>query len=213
MQNTMVFLIRHGEIDNPKKIIYGQNIDLPLNDKGKKQILGLAKIIQKMNYNPSKIFSSPLSRAVDSAKILQEFFRIQKSQFVIDKGLDDNNIPVFAGKPVIGLTKLYEKSIDEYDEQFVKKGNESKQDIMDRMYSAFQRIINGNLGKTVIVVSHGDPIRLLMFKLADKKLKDIPLSGSREFRKTDYVEKGEAWKIILNNDYKIIDKELIKSGI
>ena len=209
----MVFLIRHGEIDNPKKIIYGQNIDLPLNDKGRKQILGLAKIIQKMNYNPSKIFSSPLSRAVDSAKILQEFFSIPKSQFVIDKGLADNNIPVFAGKPVIELTKLYKKGIDEYDEQFVKKGNESKQDIMDRMYSAFQRIINGNLGKTVIVVSHGDPIRLLMFKLADKKLKDIPFSGSREFRKTDYVEKGEAWKIILNNDYKIIDKELIKSGI
>lgn len=213
MQNTVVFLIRHGEIDNPKQIIYGQNIDLALNDKGRKQILNLAKTIQKKGYHPSKIFSSPLSRAADSAKILQEFFRIPKSQFIIDKRLADNNIPVFAGKPIVELTKLYKKGIDEYDDQFVKKGNESKQDIINRMCSVFQRINNGNLGKTIIVVSHGDPIRLLMFKLANKKLKDIPLAGSREFRKIDYVEKGEAWRIIINKDYKIIDKELIRSSV
>lgn len=213
MQSSVVFLIRHGEIDNPKQIIYGQNIDLPLNGKGRKQILSLAKIIQKKGYDPSKIFSSHLSRAVGSAKILQEFFSVPKSQFIINKRLADNNIPVFAGKPIGELAKLYRKGIDEYDEQFVKKGNEPKQDITERMYAVFQRIVNENLGKTVIVVSHGDPIRLLMLKLADKKLKDIPLAGSKEFRKIDYVEKGEAWKIILNKDYKIIDKELIRLSV
>lgn len=213
MQSTVVFFVRHGEIDNQKQIVYGQNIDLPLNAKGKKQILNLAKIIQKKGYHPSKIFSSHLSRAVDSAKILLEFFSIQKSQFLIDKGLGDNNIPVFAGKPILELTKLYKKGIDEYNEQFVKKGNESKQDIIDRMYYVFQRIINGNLGKTVIVVSHGDPIRLLMFKLVNRKLKDIPLAGSREFRKIDYVEKGEAWRVVISNDHKIVDKDLIRQTL
>ncbi len=213
MQNTVVFLIRHGEIDNPKKIIYGQNIDLPLNAKGREQILNLGNTIQKKGYHPSIIFSSHLSRAVDSAKVMLEFFSIPKISIVIDKGLADNNIPVFAGKPITELAKLDKRGIDEYDDQFVKKGNESKQDIIDRMYSVFQRIINGNLGKTIIAVSHGDPVRLLMFKLADKKLKDIPLAGSREFRKIDYLEKGEAWKIILNKDYRIIDKELIRSSV
>lgn len=210
MKNAVVFLIRHEEIDNPKKIIYGQNIDLPLNAKGRKQILNLGKTIRKKGYHPSKIFSSPLSRAVDSAKVLLKFFAIPSSQLIIDKNLADNKIPVFAGKPIKDLEKLDKKGIDEYDKQFVEKGNESKSDIIERMFSSFKKIVEENLGEVIFIVSHGDPIRLLLFKLTNVRLKDIPLSRSREFREIDYLKEGEAWQLMLGEKCNLFEKRLIR---
>lgn len=207
-QNITIFLVRHGEIDNPNRIIYGRNIDLLLNKQGEKQIINLAKSIKKMEYHPTKIFTSPLSRAVKSAKILASFFSINRKNLRIDNNLIDNSIPVFAGQKLSELEKLYKRGIDEYNEQFIKRGNESKEQIITRMFFALRKIIKENFGETVIIVSHGDPIWLLLFRLVNITSKDIPLSSN--YIKSDYLEKGEAWRLIFDKDYSLIDKNLVK---
>ena len=66
----ILYVVRHGQTQyNVDKRFQGQ-IDVPLNDVGKKQVMELSKKLS--NINLDLIISSPLLRAVDTAKAIQK---------------------------------------------------------------------------------------------------------------------------------------------
>lgn len=203
--NTTVFLIRHGEIDNPKQVCYGRNIDFLLNEIGKKQIQHIAQKIKGLGYIINKIYCSPLSRTRESSKIIAEVFHIPSEIFIKDD-LTDANIPVFAGKPITILEKLHEQGTDEYTSEYVKQGNEDRDHMANRMKKTFDLVISENKSKTVAIVSHGDPLGFLLYKLTNPG-EVMPFSSI--LKKTEFIQKGEAVKIVLDNEGKILEKELI----
>lgn len=69
---TEVFLIRHGEVDNPKNIAYGSLVDVPLTLKGMEQIRALGNEFKKEGIVPDAIYSSFHTRGIHSAEILKE---------------------------------------------------------------------------------------------------------------------------------------------
>ncbi|MCL4419149.1 histidine phosphatase family protein, partial [Patescibacteria group bacterium] len=90
--NTTIFLIRHGQIDNPKNVIYGGNLELKLTEEGGKQIEEIARKIKKMGFNITKIYSSPMKRTISSSKIIEKVFGL-KTGIILEKDLKDVNIP------------------------------------------------------------------------------------------------------------------------
>lgn len=52
---TEVYLIRHGEVENPKKIIYGRTVDVSLNEAGFKQLEDLGKSLKSEGVVPMVI--------------------------------------------------------------------------------------------------------------------------------------------------------------
>ena len=63
-----LYLVRHGEtVWNFENRIQGAS-DVPLNEKGREQAQDLANKLQEIKF--FKIFSSPLVRALETAKIL-----------------------------------------------------------------------------------------------------------------------------------------------
>jgi broad specificity phosphatase PhoE len=65
-----VWLVRHGETEGQSSIRYhGQN-DVPLSDLGRQQIRALIPLFAGLD--PVRIVHSPLSRAAESARILQK---------------------------------------------------------------------------------------------------------------------------------------------
>jgi len=52
---TTIRLIRHGDVYNPKQIIYGRAVDVPLTEKGKQQLTFLGKILKKYKISPDLI--------------------------------------------------------------------------------------------------------------------------------------------------------------
>ena len=66
----MFYILRHGRTDwNEKNLCQGQ-IDVPLNTGGINEIEQICPLIADLNF--SKIVSSPLLRAFESAKIIQK---------------------------------------------------------------------------------------------------------------------------------------------
>jgi len=63
----MIYIVRHGQTDyNVEKRITGQ-LDIPLNEKGRDDALMLREKIKDISFD--YVFSSPLKRTIETAKI------------------------------------------------------------------------------------------------------------------------------------------------
>ncbi len=66
----MIYLIRHGETDlNRAQVLQGRS-DCPLNDRGILQAREAARYLRERGVVFSRVFSSPLVRAVQTARII-----------------------------------------------------------------------------------------------------------------------------------------------
>lgn len=198
--NTVVFLIRHGE--------YLQSFDksgrrltpfpeTPLSAKGKEQMIHLAKKIGGLDI----LISSPYRRTRESAKILEK--ELSVSQFVVDEQLRDVWTPGWWGTPIEDL-----KSIggDVYSVVPKSPDQETLAHLIERSYGALRNIVTSNEGKKIGIVSHGDPIRVLLDRLEYPK-RGIP--DMRSLAKMDYLGYAEAWKLQISHDLTVENRDLI----
>lgn len=206
MDKTTIYFIRHGEIDNPLNVLYGRSLDLQLNEKGKEQLKNLAEEIKKSGVTVDAIYTSPLSRAVDSAYIIGRVFN--NPPIAIEEDLIEVDIPALVGHPNSEIDEIHAKGIDEYSKEFVKKGNESRDQIVERMMKATKKIREKNLGKTIFAISHGDPLRFLLFGLTHQNSKTPSMN---ELKRFDYPKRGEGYKIIFDSMGNILHIEFIKN--
>lgn len=63
-----LFLVRHGNVDNPKNVVYGRETGFHLSEKGRLEIYNLARYFQTVPFDV--VISSPLERAKESADII-----------------------------------------------------------------------------------------------------------------------------------------------
>ncbi len=66
----MIYIIRHGQTElNSLGLMQGRGSDAPLNDKGIEQVQKAAEFFRERGISFSRIYSSPLVRAVETARI------------------------------------------------------------------------------------------------------------------------------------------------
>lgn len=63
-----LWLVRHGETAGQSSIRFHGSNDVPLSDQGREQIVALRQVLAELR--PAAVVHSPLSRAVESARIL-----------------------------------------------------------------------------------------------------------------------------------------------
>lgn len=146
------FVVRHGDTQANKKEINAGPLDYPLSKKGKKEIDYLAKTLSKAKI--SDIYSSPIFRAVETAKILARPHKltVQTLEDLTEAKLK----PEFVGKKG-------RQHILTTPEAFA----ETYQELEGRMLRAISDIKKRSEGN-VIVVSHGDPIVALLSKVVER---------------------------------------------
>lgn len=181
---TTIYFLRHGDVYNPKHILYGRLPGFPLSDKGKSQISQIAKIFE--NDSIEYIFTSPLERARQTAEIIGAKLHL---------------------KPVISMliteVKLYCEgvSIEEYhdriqfelySEKNIKKGQEDIVSVESRMKKFVNFIIKKHSGKKILVVSHGDPIMILKARLSS-------VAFTWSYKKNNYLPTGKYFTLIIKN--------------
>ena len=156
------FILRHGETVykvRKEEFTYPplpKNIAVKLSNKGKKQIKTAAKKLKKAGID--LIFSSDFSRTKQTAKIVANELGINKVYF--DKRLRDVNLGIYHG----GLLKYFYRDFPTHSKnRFNKKPEkgESWNEVRKRMLSVFKDIERKYKRKTILIISHGDPLWLL----------------------------------------------------
>ena len=150
---TKVFLIRHGVTDsNAERRIQG-SINIPLNDMGLAQATLLGRRFE--NITLDKIYSSPLSRALQTA----EQIRLVKGLPIIcSDGLKELDCGILEGKTYAENQKLYPEQmrlLKDCFSKFTPPGGESVTELYRRMVDTVTSIVSNNKCKTLAIVSHG----------------------------------------------------------
>lgn len=210
MKKTNIFLIRHGEVVNPQKIMYGSLVDVPLSFIGMGQIKTLAHQLRQRGISPDAIFSSNLTRAIHSAEIIKEILapNIQIQQ---DIRLRDIDHP--------GLERHTIEWGDTIPDMWNYKGPEMegvslerREDLVDRMIASISDIKNSSEGKTALVVSHGHPTAYLMWAFLHPNETNLPLPSDL-MKQGIYLGKAEAWHLRFNNGIFVEHERISREGV
>jgi len=146
-----LILARHGETAwNVEKIYRGRS-DVGLDEVGIKQaeLLG----ISLSHYGLEAIYSSPLKRALDTAKIIDHY---QKIDTQIAEGLVDFDYGEWQCLPEREVERLYPALLNEWRNNPHKvrmPGGESLEDVQKRAIEVISDVLPNHQG-SVVLVSH-----------------------------------------------------------
>ena len=145
---TTFYLIRHGETAFNKELRYQGLQDIPLNATGKKQAALLGKKFKKMS-KFDFIFSSTLSRAIETAEIINKFLNL--GEIATFATLVERDYGVVSGmKKDEAHTKWPDRNFPEM---------ESRKSAINRLLKTLKKIAAKHPGKRIIIASHGSIIR------------------------------------------------------
>lgn len=170
-RNRYIF-VRHGEATiNPKKVLNTLRTRLqvsPLTELGRRQSEQAATDLAKLK--PDMIFSSQFQRSRETAEIIAK--KIGQT-VVLDERINEY---------LIG-PEYEDRSISEFHEKFGDRirrldnaplGGETWLDIRARMFAFLHELDVKHEGKTIVVVTHADPIYVTQWALSLQHERTIP---------------------------------------
>jgi len=206
--NTTLYFIRHGEVVNPLQLLYSQIRDIHLSPIGKKQIEAISKKMLAEKAKPTIIYSSPSIRTRETTKIIQSTF--VDTPVVFRNELLETSAKHFAGRPLAWARALKNPYLQKYQDQY-RYEIEKDTEVAQRMMSIVIEALAQHDGKCVFIVSHGDPITFAIDALRNHGVLTHPLDQLKS--EGIYPLRGEVWKIVLSENYVIIDQEKISSDV
>ena len=81
-------LLRHG-IAVERDEWEGKDADRPLTDRGAKRVAQVAAGLNQLDVQPTHVLSSPLIRAIETAKIAHSLLRVRSAVQIVDELLPD----------------------------------------------------------------------------------------------------------------------------
>jgi broad specificity phosphatase PhoE len=149
-----VCIARHGETDwNAAGILQGW-IDVPLNDGGRRKAQEMAADFADAGF--SAIWSSPLSRARETAEIIAQALRLPPP--ICHEGLKERNFGAIQGIPKLEVGEsnpILLQQILRRNPATVFDGGESMDEFADRVLGAILAIGAAHGGERVLVIIHG----------------------------------------------------------
>lgn len=156
---TLVLLVRHGTTPTTGKILPGRARGLRLAESGKEQARRVAERVAELG-TIAAIYSSPLERARETASPIA---RALGKPVRIDRGLLECDFGDWTGQSLRRLMKKPEwATVQRAPSMFRFPHGESFVEMQTRMVDAIDRIRRQHAGKTVVCVSHADPIKALV---------------------------------------------------
>ena len=164
----MIIFLRHGQAENnTKRILAGRTEGVPLTKIGIEQAEQIGKYLKPIDI--SAIYSSPIERANNTAKIVAESNSID---YKLDERLTELDMGKFTRMP--------------YDEIFAKHGNvflkfysndpiisehnvETFPHVQKRVMDMLDYTIKKHDQENVLFVTHMDPIKSVIAKVIDLK--------------------------------------------
>ena len=157
---TLVFLVRHGQTPTTGKTLPGRAKGLHLADKGREQAANVAERIAPLAKNVAAVYASPLERTRETAAPIA---KVVGQRVRSNRGLLECDFGDWTGAELKTLGKLPEwKQVQRYPSGFRFPGGESFSEMQVRINDAVAAMVKAHAGKTVVAVSHADPIKAVV---------------------------------------------------
>ena len=155
-----IFLVRHGETDYGKKHFTTGHVDIPLNETGKKEAQATAKFLKGKNI--VKIFSSSLSRASETAKIIASEFNLPIIEY--DELMEHTSGKLDGVSLKVFFDKL--KSVGDFEKMVKQAGGEPRLVFVERVWNKFLDIIKENKDEgDIVIITHGGATRTILSEI------------------------------------------------
>ena len=167
-----IYLIRHGETENAQEMRYKGNINVPLSQNGTRQIGMLADFLEQhavLNF----VYSSPLSRAQNSAEIIAQRYHIQP---IILSQLREIDFGAWEGMTFEEVQEKYPDEFDVWANDPLLQGpvnGETIPQVRDRVMEAMDQILANNKNQNIAVVAHGAVNRVIIAQTLGIPLNNI----------------------------------------
>jgi broad specificity phosphatase PhoE len=154
---TRLYLIRHADVENPKRLLYGFLEGFPLSAKGREQAAGVGRRLRESGLR--RIVHSPLERAAETARIISEQLpepvpmtpepELREADFSrYIQGLPYWQIPL--RRPLWFVHKARRGLVP---------GDEPTDRLGGRIIEVAQRVAREHPGEPAGLVSHADPLQ------------------------------------------------------
>ena len=185
-QKVIICLVRHGKTNqNIKKLIQGRK-DFPLSEEGRIEALQAALLLKDTDPNWDIIYSSPLSRAYETAQIIASNIGYNK-EIIKNDDFIERDFGVSEGMPV--NDEVFVKVLDDSWE-----GIETTLEIRKRMQDGVIKAIKENNYKKIMIVSHSHAIKGFLSSIDNSISMDYWIPNAS----LSYVEYE-------NNEFKILE--------
>lgn len=171
--SCLMYLIRHGATANnlakPPRL-QGQGLDAPLSPHGRQQAKQTADFLKARPIQA--VFSSPLARARETAEIIAESWG---SAVTTIDALTEADVGRWEGR---SWRDIEENDREEYQrfvelpEQYGYSGGESLPQVQSRVVPAMERLLEDNLGRQIVVVTHNVVNRMFWAHLLGLPIKE-----------------------------------------
>jgi broad specificity phosphatase PhoE len=149
---TFIYLVRHGQTAWNKEEIFRGRTDVPLNETGLRQSELAGQYFKGMEIHA--IYSSPLSRAWQTAQKIAQFHNLQVDPL---KGILDMSFGDWEGHAHQEIRKIDGEIYRQWVESphLVRlPGGESLDDVRGRAMAALEEVIRKHRDQTIVLVSH-----------------------------------------------------------
>ena len=148
-----LLLIRHGETPwNSERRVQGCRSDTELSQRGREQAEKIALVLRKQRVDA--IYSSPLKRAVDTAKAIARACGLEVKVAFELREIDAGELEGLSQEELRKRYGEFWKEWRESNPSFPLPGGESLEELQRRAWGEIERIMGRHPEETVAVVGH-----------------------------------------------------------
>ena len=160
-----VHLVRHGQVENPKGVIYGRLPGYHLSEVGQKQAEAAADRLADRDI--AAVMSSPMERAQETAEAIA-------SRHALEVGTDDRLLESHSTLEGIGRSARdllrNPKHWWHFRNPLKPSWGESFSEIRVRMMEAITELLAAHEGREVVAVSHQTPVQVTRLAIARRNV-------------------------------------------
>lgn len=209
MSERQLHLVRHGEVDNPGRVLYGRIPGFKLSAKGHEMALAAAKEIASSGRQVAHLYASPLERAQQSAAPFVELLDLDiKTEIGI---IEPTNW--FEGMVNSGPDAAFKQPKYWYKfwNPFLPSWGEPYRRVANRVVGAMDRAWEAGGDGDIVMVSHQSPIWMAHLSIDKKPLFHNPSKRRCDLSSiTSFTKRNGVWVEV---DYRNPAIDLLDNAI
>lgn len=160
-----VHLVRHGEVENPKGVIYGHLPGYHLSERGRRQAAAAAERLKDADIG--LVRASPLERAQETAGLIAEPHGLE---VVTDERLTESKTTLEGVARNVGSLIRSPRNWWHFRNPLKPSWGESFTEIKARMLPAVHDALANADGRDAVIVSHQTPVLVARLSLTKNRL-------------------------------------------